>query len=321
LHSLTSYRLNAWTTSLAAVWHNWTDYKGMKTTRKINAWVDGTDRKLINMQEFILALCQYPGIIPTACNPLSVLLMTTLDAFLTAWRTWLRPSLVECDVPQVEDWDPEGIYRHLMSVSDETEVSEKAEANNMAACRDDLGKPHPDMDAEGGDPATKKPSRPPPLFFNVGWKNIPLPLQTIIFQSWRFANIKLDQSRYAHRPKLAGKERKTMRDMPSKEEELGRIYPPPLRLCPCLSLANDSYAPVHVEVCVAAFTSIINRTFRNPDRSGSSSSSSPFTSSSPTATIFPHASHAVGLAQRRHFPPPSTSHCNHLVTTHSLQRH
>ncbi|TCD62338.1 hypothetical protein EIP91_007057 [Steccherinum ochraceum] len=232
LHSLTGYRLNAWTTSLAAVWHNWTDYKSMKTTRIIKAWVDGTERKLINMQEFIAALCQYPGIIPTACNPLSVLFMTTLDAFLMAWRTWLRPSLVECNVPHVEDWDPEGIYRHLMSISDETEVPDTPEANDTAARSDNSGEPHPVIDTEDIDPRMKKPSTPPPLFFDVGWKNLPLPLQTIIFQSWRFANMKLDQSRYAHRPRPAGKERKPMRDMPFEDQELGR--------CPhCCHLSSE----------------------------------------------------------------------------------
>ncbi|TCD64724.1 hypothetical protein EIP91_003680 [Steccherinum ochraceum] len=231
-HSLTGYRLNAWTTSLAAVWHNWTDYKHMKTVRKIRTWVDGTERKLINMQEFIAALCQFPGIIPTACNPLSVLFMTTLDAFLTAWRTWLRQSLVECDVPHVEDWDPEGIYRHLMSVSDETEASEDPEANDTSAGSNDSGNSHPVRNAEEAAPSVERKNKPPPLFFDVGWKNIPLPLQTIIFQSWCFANMKLDQSRYAHRPKALGKERKPMRDMPFKDQELGR--------CPhCRHLSAD----------------------------------------------------------------------------------
>ncbi|TCD60237.1 hypothetical protein EIP91_010519 [Steccherinum ochraceum] len=208
-HSLSSYRRYAWSHSFGLIWDNWTDYENMKTTRPIKQWKDGEERLQINMQNFIAALCRFPGIIPTACNPLSVMFLTTQDAFLRAWRTWLRPSLDACKVPYVEKWDPKAIYRHLMSVSitpEEEDLTEVETAKPVVAPA-----PHP--------PTARLKN--PPLRFDVGWANIPVPLRTIIFHSWWFANMKLDQSRWAHRPKQPGGLRIPMRDQPVQELKIG----------------------------------------------------------------------------------------------------
>ncbi|TCD60748.1 hypothetical protein EIP91_009601 [Steccherinum ochraceum] len=216
----------------------------MKTKHSIEEWVDGTQRKRKNMQQFVNALCKYPGIIPTACNPLSVLFMTTLDAFMRAWRTWLRPSLQERNVPNVLEWDPEAIFRHLMSASITPEEAELTEIETDAISAASPQSPPVTVAVEEAvmesapvafyPPTVERPPNPP-LTFDIGWTNMPVPLRTIILQSWRFANMKLDQSRYAHNPKAPGAQRIPMRDLPVQELSVGNCprcrHLPPEQQC------------------------------------------------------------------------------------------
>ncbi|TCD60999.1 hypothetical protein EIP91_009169 [Steccherinum ochraceum] len=117
-HSLTSFRLNAWTVSLSERWHAWTDYGDLDAIELPAAVPDGTKTDPVIAQDFVKALCDYPNIIPSACDPLSVLFLTTEDAFMRAWNTWLKRSLLKCGATDALTWHPRTLYRLLMGMSE-----------------------------------------------------------------------------------------------------------------------------------------------------------------------------------------------------------